>query len=121
VSDLGFCALDRSRTPRDSEEVLACWQPEDTSAEPAPGLFDALEPAPGRPGRHRREVADQESEGHHAEQSVTARSTGQARVAPRLGSGRLVDAPVVAPGRRIMSEAKRRALLRRAGDPADPW
>ena len=101
ATDLGYCADDRDRLPLSGDEVRACW--EATAAPVAtPGLFDVLEttatatapPAPTPEERLQSGPAEEEA-------------LSGAPAASAL-SGRLVEAPEVAPGRSLTSEPQRR-------------
>ena len=110
VSELSYCGLDQARTPVDKDEVRTCWKP---APEPVAdtGFFDdaRLEPSDGAAaaGPQVRALTSRGVAG-----SVDPRDAGGLEV-PTRPSGRLVEAPHVAPGRRVVSEAGRRARLGR--------
>ena len=110
VSDLGYCAVERTRTPLGGEEVRSCWEPP-RPASPAAGLFAGLEVS------DTIEAADPSP----PPQAITAvvRPAGSGPSRPPLEaleaaawreppSGELVEAPRVEPSGRLISEIARR-------------
>jgi hypothetical protein len=123
VSGMGFCGLDRSRSPLSGEEVRTCWQASDEVAALVPDLAvrgvvpgDAderppLPVAPAGPAVRPRPEADPNAPPPRS----LARRPAPDRSMPSTGTGRpiaadrLIDAPSIPPGRRVASEAARRA------------
>jgi hypothetical protein len=92
AADLGYCANDRARAPLGGDEVRSCWEQGPGSSVVA-GLFDEVELLP--PAR--------------SEPSARSEPPTIPAAATLPSSGRLIDAPHVAPGLVLMSELERRA------------
>lgn len=107
ASDLAYCARDRTRSPLSGDEVRPCWEATAPSSA-APGLFDDTDLDRLLPSDLTEAVAEMAA--------PSAAPPGEAdvpvpgRTWPEVSlPGRLVDAPHVAPGRRLMSEMQRRS------------
>jgi hypothetical protein len=108
ASDLGYCADDKSRTPLHGNEVRSCWTSGGVGFDEAPGLFS--EPQPPAPSSQVALVVDVAAAAAPQVRSASRHEPGAAEEPTAPSQGGLVDAPHVAPGKRLMSEVQRRSL-----------
>jgi hypothetical protein len=106
VSDLGYCADDRARTPLRGDEVRDCWAARDVTIVAAPGLVDDPELPTSASTAATRSEADVVALRLEAPPSTRP---DEADDSSDVQPGGLVEAPCVAPGRRLASEVQRRA------------
>jgi hypothetical protein len=106
VSDLGYCADDKARTPLQGDEVRSCWASGDATVVAAPGLFDEPGPLTSAPAGLALSEADVVVLKAKAPPSSRP---DEADESPDTHPGGLVEAPHVAPGRRLASEVQRRS------------
>jgi hypothetical protein len=108
VSDLGYCAMQRTRTPLGGEEVRSCWEPPQPVSSPA-GLFAGLDeieavepadPAPPSPATTARPAGTRPSR--------SPLLSLEAAAWREPSSGALVEAPRIEPRGRLISEITRR-------------
>jgi len=92
--DIGYCGLDRDRTPLEAEAVRSCWQSAHTPAGQDGGLFDEAELLPE----------------HTPPASVTEEKTEAP--AAKAPAGHLVEAPAVPPARQLQVSARPRLRRR---------
>jgi hypothetical protein len=117
VSEMSFCGLDQARAPIDAEEVRTCWKARTDPVDADAGLFSDAELRPTLP----RGVVPAAPVVGQRTQPVSTPSTQPVQTSPletddpafTRRNGGLVEAPHVAPGRRLISEAGRRARLGR--------
>jgi len=107
VTDLGYCARDRSRTPLSGDEVHPCWEAGATELDVRPGLFGEFD-APLRA----TVLSEPETADHQARSAPTAPQPTREPFADDqqvTGAGFFVEAPHIAPGRRPNLEAQGRS------------
>lgn len=106
---MGYCALDRARTPLQGDEVHACWQAPVTVAADDQGLFAVRTRALATAGHGRPAGPVVPRSAATVERSIGPGRTAVGRravaipVEPRF-EGRLVEAPSVRPTRSIEAE-----------------
>jgi hypothetical protein len=106
VSDLGYCALERTRTPLGGEEVRRCWE-HARPASPGTGLFAGLEASEAiePPDPSTTTTIAQPAGSGSSRPPLRSLEAAAWRESPELD---LVEAPRVEPAGRLMSEITRR-------------
>lgn len=120
VGDMGYCALDPARAPLAADEVRSCWVLSTTDLGREGGLFDALLPPPpmtaeAHPGSlpaaggSERAQRPPSANLDRRDQAPHQLDPGDADHDPVERTGRLIEAPRVAPARVLESELRRRS------------
>lgn len=132
--------MDRTRTVLVGDETRACWQALPDEPEPGQGLFRDLVAPPtptglvpiirsSAPVRGVIAVHHEKPRGLATQAGTDERTVGDASrlpgrpipaAAPEARAGRLIEAPVVPPSRRITSAAEQQVRAQMLGIPAGP-